>query len=657
MQHVFASRLVAAISMTCLAASLLGVVSAQSVRYPQHETCDQQKLPEVRNNPPAPRPEPIQIVELPLPPTAPSDTSGACTIAINPHRTGCLSGGPFGVMLPAYMWDGHHVLLNAVFSGAPTAPDPAGIYSGMQVIVVKTDGTLFANGDAWKCLTCGIPAANKAGMNPALDHPQAFHDGKRALAGMNILDCSPYRLTETACTAAKLHVYPIWWNTTADGNGRSGYMREIRLNPDDVHLGWSHPVLNTKFEFTDQYGYMGRLEFNAAPAYGTPRTPRYELNRVTTLFSAAPEFQLFRVDPAHPGELLFNYPAGAIGEFRGWTSDGREALGISVEESGNWDGFATSLATGQSRRLSRDPAYTDPMKSSPDDKWTIVMDTRDADRMMWVAGMRGVPPLSDLLTTAQTAGVRNNGERRFFQPFLIDRYGDRGNYHGQQLNAGDTSPGGIGDPNWNGESDPAWSPDGTEVIYWQSLVTAPACGGVNPLPCPVSTEPGGRRTRLMIAHLTSRRPLAVRTIAPVSDEVSWGLPYHPGDPYPVRPHLASGLYILRGHASGVAQVEIKENETKTQIASVIVRYDHYSDDGFHVLDGTESVETIGGNAKRILWHSNLKSSGCQTGTKITSEPAGFTIEGINFEDLGQHRLGTLTTTLDGKIYVSPAPGT
>jgi hypothetical protein len=34
--------------------------------------------------------------------------------------------------------------------------------------------------------------------------------------------------------------------------------------------------------------------------------------------------------------------------------------------------------------------------------------------------------------------------RRFFQPFLIDRYGDRGDYFGQQVNAeGDGSNGAI----------------------------------------------------------------------------------------------------------------------------------------------------------------------------------------------------------------------
>ncbi|MEV7015977.1 hypothetical protein [Streptomyces sp. NPDC093991] len=53
---------------------------------------------------------------------------------------------------------------------------------------------------------------------------------------------------------------------------------------------------------------------------------------------------------------------------------------------------------------------------------------------MFLAGMRGVPPLTDLLTTSAVPSVRNNRQRRFFQPYPIDRYGDRGDYFGQQIN-------------------------------------------------------------------------------------------------------------------------------------------------------------------------------------------------------------------------------
>ena len=39
--------------------------------------------------PAPPQPEPIDILELPLPPVAPSNITGACSASINPHNT-CL---------------------------------------------------------------------------------------------------------------------------------------------------------------------------------------------------------------------------------------------------------------------------------------------------------------------------------------------------------------------------------------------------------------------------------------------------------------------------------------------------------------------------------------------------------------------------------------
>jgi hypothetical protein len=75
------------------------------------------------------------------------------------------------------------VLLPIKFAGAPEGS----IYQGDQVIAIKTtQGATFSNEDAWKCITCGVPPENRVGASAALDHPQAFHDGRRVKAGLNV---------------------------------------------------------------------------------------------------------------------------------------------------------------------------------------------------------------------------------------------------------------------------------------------------------------------------------------------------------------------------------------------------------------------------------------------------------------------------------------
>lgn len=619
----------------------------------------QAQLPEVRSAPPAPKPEPVVITALPLPPTAPSDAPGSCTAQVNPRRTGCMSASEYGMQEgPGYMWDGKHILMTVTFTGAPAAPDASSIYSGPQTIAIKTDGTKFPNGDTWKCLTCGVPEANRQGTliseNPMggfggggatrparmpLDHPQAFPDGKRVLAGPNVIDCSPYLLTSPQCTSDKIKIFPVRWSRSADPAARGAVFREQRLNPDGVHINWNAfaPVPGG----IEQFGYLGRLVFNPAPTTGEPRVPRYDIQDVYQLVNNNdPAFQTFRVDPQNPGKLIHNEPRGQIGEMRGWTRDGRSVIGMGFQEAGNADIYITNLQHGASHRLTRDPAYTDPMIMSPDDKWLVALDGRTTQRHLYYSAMQGIPPLLEPLTLGVTVCCYNNGNRRFFQPIMIDVHGDRGAYVGQQLNAGPGTPGSPSDPNWNARADPAWSPDGTNVVYWQALVTSPACGGKNPLPCPASTEPGGRRTRLMMAKLTSRKPIPIRRVAAKPIKVDWAIALGPSDPIaPRRGGVPPGKYVLDGKVGGKAEVEIGTGGN-----SISVRYTDFTDDGGHIINGTESASRQGaGLMGRTVWHSDLRSSGIQNGTKKTS-PGGlvFSFRGVTE--------GDLVTTIDGKEY-------
>jgi hypothetical protein len=604
---------------------------------------------------PPPKPEPVTVIELPLPPAAPSNSPGACTTALNPHGTGCIDTAPLSFQSGSFLPDGHHALALVHFIGAPAAPDPASIYTGEQVIIVKADGTTFSNGNPWRCLTCGVPAPNEVGIGSDRSYPQTFADGKRILFGTNIGDCSPYLLTDDRCTPDVLHIYPIRWNVQADGSGPTGNLRELRLHPDQVHLGFNGMSISK--DGFGQFGYFGRLEFNPSPTTGEPRAPRYGLTHVTRLMPEGKVPMVLELDPQHPKRLRLNFDAITVGEFRGFTKDGREAFYIGYPfESCNIDMFAVDLMTGKVRRVTDNPEYVDPIDASPDNKWIVVEDTRGSDRQMFMAAMRGVPPIIDIVTTGYVSSVRNNGPRRFFQAYLLDHDGDRGAYQGQLLTAGDGTPGSISDPNWNAMADPRWSYDGTRVVFWQAQVAPPACGGANPLACPSPTEPGGRRFRMLVAQFTSRKPLTIKPLSPVADEIPWATPYDPGSPIPKLPVIPEGTYAKPGKISGTAMVTIKQTDDHRGIRTVSVVYKDYSDFRGNVINGTEDVTQLPSKPTTFLldWHSNLVQSGHVHGTKVTS-PEGFKTSVDVFTNIFD-ATGTLTTTIDGKTYKQPGNG-
>ncbi|SPO05502.1 uncharacterized protein DNG_08189 [Cephalotrichum gorgonifer] len=605
--------------------------------------------------PPPPDPEPFEIVELPLPPVAPTDAVGACTAEVNPNGTGCIrrdmtsqefQGGDFTP-------DGNHVVANVEFVGAPADPDPLSIYTGEQLILVKADGTTFPNGDPWKCLSCGVPAENALSIDPQRDYPHVLRSGDKALWGHNILDCGGVDLTSDECTPNRTHIYPIHWPIAADGSGSGGAPRELRLHPDDVHMGWS--------SFTADGGqncFFGRLEFNANPATGVPLVPRYDLVDVNVLRSPNGEPHLV----TDGTEIRINEDAISVGELRGWSGAGDEILYIgSPLEANNIDLLAVHVITGAIRRLTSHPEYVDPASFSRDNKWFVAMDTRGTDRQMWMSGMRWIPPLIDIVSVSVAASTRNNGVRRFFQPILIDRDGDRDEYFGQQINGeGDGSNGSVNDPNWNGRADPAFSPDSTKIVYWQALVVSPACGGSNPLPCPVSTAQGGREYRLMLARRISRQPKAPASVFDIPDYIPWATPFPPGASLPETYSLEPGQYTLQGKISGVASVNLTaDTQGLGGIGAVSVAYSNYSDRQGYILNGHEEVsrEILLPNPwnNRVEWYSDIVQTGVVSGTKKTG-PGGFQLE-IDVMTNIFSATGTLTTTLDGVVYEQPANGT
>ncbi|KAI0114753.1 hypothetical protein F4814DRAFT_439880 [Daldinia grandis] len=592
--------------------------------------------------PPSPEPEPIDIVELPLPPVS-DGSKGSCTLELDPLNMGCILRHGGLIQSGSFLPDGNHVIALVNYTGAP---DSGSIYTGDQIILIKSDGTTFPSGSPFKCVTCGVPQDNAVGRADDLDYPQAFRDGKRILAGSNIIDCGKFDLSSDQCTPESTFIYPIRWNTAVDGSGEGGIIRELRLHPDNIHIGFN------SFASTGgklgQYGYVGRLEFNPSPTTGLPTVPRYDLANVNVLVSNGTRNQPLLVEG---NRIRVNPEAITVGEFRGFTGSGREATYIgSPRESSNIDVFAVDLISGAVRRLTSHPEYCDPIDISADDEWIAIMDTRGSDRQMFMAGMRNIPPITDLVSATAASSTRNNGERRFFQPYLLDRYGDRGDYYGQRINgAGDGSPGSINDPLWNGRADPRFSLDTTRLVYWESLTVAPACGGNNPLRCPNSTEPGGRTERLMMAHFTSRQPVPLAHVEPLSDTIPWATPYEPGYVPPLPLYVPSGEYIMYGAVAGSAQITIVADANLTIVESVAVKYDNFSDDGLTFLDGTENVTTRNPTVtlNMVDWYSDLVQTGRTNATKVTSAD-GFHLS-IDVLTNIFNANGTLSTTINGTL--------
>lgn len=253
---------------------------------------------------------------------------------------------------------------------------------------------------------------------------------------------------------------------------------------------------------------MGRLVFNPNPTTGTPLAPRYDLENIYALRGDYPYLPFIQVED-DPTQLTYE-PEEAVGEFRGFTGDGEALLGMCWPESNNTDICATDLQTGRSERLTSDPGYIDPVAVSPDNQWTVGLESRYQDRYWYIAGLPGVPPINQLTpgTAGNLAVGYHIGHFRIMQPYLYDRYPDRPGYRGQRVDEcrppeTELTPNSACDPNWGTRADPRWSPDGTSIVYGQSLAQFPDCFKEG---CPTYTEEVGHTWRMMLATLTSRTP-------------------------------------------------------------------------------------------------------------------------------------------------------
>lgn len=609
---------------------------------PEQCDCDNSLIPDVRTNPPAPEPEQVELDYVPMPPVP---TDGVCDLTVNTQ--GCVSN----IRSVGGFFDNGTISAGVEFDGAPQS-----IFAGAQLVAVKVDGSTFSNGTPWKCITCGIPPQNRQGAGTANDHPIPFHDGKRAFIGSTIVHCEDGLLTD-ACTPENTFRYPIRWNVTPDGSGNGGSMRELRVSPDGVHLSWNSFVIGTKL---DQFTYIGRLVFNPAPTTGNPMVPRYDLADVYRLYSE--DRPPWYVNPEDPGELSWNAVTPEVGESRGWSWDGEWVTYVGYPStSSRIDLFRVHLQTGQVQQLTRHPEYTDPADLSPDGQWAVYLDTRGSGRQMFMGAMPGIPPLTDLISTSFVSSVRNEGQRRFFQPILIDIHGDRGAYEGQNLKdpahtescPGGQAPNSLCDLEWNPRADPHWSPDGTAIAYRELNG-----GGAE------HADGTGRDSRAIIVRMIEREPQPYTAPAPTPDIVPWGEEYVPGSPTPFRNTLLppEGTYTVNGAVFGTAEVTVTHftGGSTPVVSDVAVSYANFSNDGVNVINGTERVVRLPESTPimpHLEWYSDITLSGCQQGTKRTVGPDGAPGGPLRAAiDLFQTILfseGELITTLDGVSYHKP----
>ncbi len=627
------------ISVIFIALVAQGVVSGQVLAQTK-AACANSRNPYVRNNPPAPKPETVVLERVPLPPPP---VNGVCDLKANTQ--GCISS----VDEPGGFIDPQNVTAEVTFAGAPGS-----VFSGHQLIAIRTDGSKFSNGMPWKCITCEIPAPNHRGVAAGSagggDYSQPFHDGHDILLGNTIIHCD-HSLASDACTPENIYRYPIRWNGSPDGSGRSRELRELRIHPDGVHLGGSHFVMAGGR--LDEFMYYGRLVFDPDPESGEPRVPRYDFVNVNQMYDPDEPGTIWP-DPKHPGELKFSPLAPQVGEFKGWSKDGKWAAYLGFpSQSSNIDIFMRNLETGEVRQITRNPSYSEPIDISYDNQWFIVEDTRDDAPELFLSAMPGIPSLTDLLTTGVVSSVRDNNRfppSGYFQPILIDIYGDRGAYQGQSLKRScpeGEKPGGLCDHGWNAVSDPRISPDDTEIVYGEFNYT-----GAN-------YEPGGRNTRLVIARLVDRKPFHWSPPPSAADVVPWAKPYKPGDPEPYRASMVppAGVYKLRGKSGyAVVTITLSDKGTRPLVTQVAAVYHDFSLDGLNVINGSESVTRLPISkmtAEALEWHSNLNLSGCHHGTKVTGKDGYRVRTDVLKPTGGMTTSGTMVTTIDGVSYRNP----
>lgn len=487
--------------------------------------------------------------------------------------------------------DGGWLLVGHTDAGSPD----------LELARVRTDGSGF------HCLTCDLPIPAR------VDPVQRFSDGRRVLyAGPNganpawrILECTPSLLD---CETSAL--VPVLLPPNPDPQTAILQYRVPWVTPDGAWLVWTEVRLRGP---GGNLSAMGRLVRD---------TDRY---LVTDARVIAPASLELGNDPERWRGFTQPFEA-KFGTLRG----GLDQVEAGTPEAGHYDTSVVDLASGAVRRLTRHPDHDEGIRFTRDEAWFVLQSARTDERVEFL-GQLPRPPFLEWIAFSlhfvAIAGAPNDGvspgtdrnERDcYVDPWLLDRWFERGDYIGQRLLRPEEgwvsiegNAGGFG-----------FSPDGTRLALierrWRHEVPA---------------------TRLRIASFPNRDPIAPEDVVPIvpTPEPVWATRY---DDWMVPDTL--GVTVLPGRVSGSATIR---NAMPTAIAGEVeVTYEGYSDDGLHVLDGFERIRIPLILLYGAVYEVDLELRGLREGSMRGA---------VTYDFLSDVNTGEVVSEVDGRVRTGP----
>lgn len=478
--------------------------------------------------------------------------------------------------------------------------------TGNQLGIIRLDGSDF------RCLTCasGLITGN-------LKVAQRFRDGQRLLVSgnnspnpkWNILECTPSILD---CQSSLM--LPIQLPPNPDPTTGILQYRVPHVTFDDQWFVWTEVRLRGP---GGNLSAIGRL---------VRQTDHYEVQDARVI---APPVSSLAIGTDSDVWRNFTQPFEAKeASMRG----GLDWVMAGTPDAGHYDNFAIDLTSGAVRRMTRHPDHNEGISFSADEQWSIVASARTDNRVEFL-GLLPRPPYIDWIAFSlhfvAIAGAPSDGlspggnpnERDcYLDPWMIDRWFERGDYIGQRLlrpaDGWQSAAGGF-----------EWSPDGTRLsiteLQWRRLTP------------PNTTVPG----RLRVFTLTNRDPIAPAAVVPMvaTPDPTWALRYEDW----IVPNTF-GVTVIPGTASGTAT--ITNDFANTLSGSTRVDFNNYSDDGASTLDGFEEIRIPVLVTAGAEYEVDLTLSGAHSGT----------MQGELFYDFAADaNTGEVVTTVDGRTLNGP----